>query len=360
MNEDLRHSFSGKRVLVTGHTGFKGAWLTLWLKLLEAEVLGVSLDPEHKNGAFNAMDIPSICIDIRQDINDLKAIQKIFSQYQPQVVFHMAAQALVLESYNRPVDTFQTNIIGTTNVLEACRQTKSVKTIVVITSDKCYDNIEVNTGYKETDRLGGNDPYSVSKASAELVTNSYWESFFAKDSKIGLATVRAGNVIGGGDWAQNRIVPDCIKALVKEQPIEVRNPEAVRPWQYVLEPLRGYLSLASKLMKDPKLYSSPWNFGPEEEGKKSVSDLVSELITAWGKGKWTNVQSSNQSIKPPHEAKLLSLDITKAKNYLNWYPLMSFSQSIKQTVHWYKACANGDNMKDFGIKQILDYQELIV
>jgi len=359
MNEDLINSFKGKRVLVTGHTGFKGSWLTLWLNLFGAEVIGVSLDPEYKNGAFNAMNIASLCIDIRQDINDLKALHEIFSLYQPHVVFHLAAQPLVLESNNKPIETFQTNIIGTVNVLEACRQTKSVRTIVVITSDKCYENIEVSKGYKETDRLGGKDPYSASKASAELVANSYRESYFGKNSKVGLATARAGNVIGGGDWAKNRIVPDCIKALLENRPIEVRNPQAVRPWQHVFEPLRGYLMLASQLMKDTKFFSGPWNFGPKEEGKENVSDLVSEMINAWGSGEWTITQTPNQSINKPHEAKLLSLDITKVKKYLNWYPLLSFNQSVIQTIRWYKACANGKNMQDLGIKQLVEYQQMM-
>jgi CDP-glucose 4,6-dehydratase len=351
----MKDSFKGEKVLVTGHTGFKGSWLTLWLKLLGAEVIGVALDPEQDYGAFNAMNISSLCNDIRQDINDLKAIIKVFNKYQPQVVFHLAAQPLVLDSYQRPVETFQTNIIGTVNILEACRYTPSVRTIVVITTDKCYENKELNSGYKETDRLGGKDPYSASKASAELVTYSYRESFFKSNTGIGLATARAGNVIGGGDWATNRILPDCIKALLAKQPIELRNPMAVRPWQHVLEPLGGYLLLASLLMKDPVSYSEPWNFGPREEGNKTVGDVVNEVIKSWGSGKLVTPQSTNQSC----EAKLLTLDITKALTYLNWKPLLSFNQSIINTVDWYKAQANGLNMQEFGINQIHEYQALL-
>jgi len=355
MDEDLINSFKGKKVLVTGHTGFKGSWLTLWLKLLGAEVIGVALDPDHNEGAFKAMNISSLCKDIRQDINDLSALQNILTIHQPQVVFHLAAQPLVLDSYKIPIETFQTNIIGTANILETCRHIPSIRTIVVITTDKCYENIELGTRYKETDRLGGKDPYSASKASAELVVNSYRESFFRPETGVGLATVRAGNVIGGGDWASNRIVPDCIKALLESRPVEVRNPGAVRPWQFVLEPLRGYLVLASKLMKDPVFFSGPWNFGPGEEGKRSVNELVTTVLNAWSSGSQTITKSPNQA----YEAQMLALDISKARTFLKWEPLFSFNQSIKQTVEWYKAQAKGDNMQDFGLKQIRDYQNLL-
>jgi CDP-glucose 4,6-dehydratase len=379
MNDWMMDSVKGKRVLVTGHTGFKGSWLTLWLKILGAEVIGVALDPEHDNGAFCSMNVSSLCTDIRQDINDMNSIKDIFSRYQPQVVFHLAAQPLVIESYRIPVETFHTNVIGTANVLEACRHTPAVKTIIVITTDKCYENIETGEAYKETDRLGGKDPYSASKASAEMVVHSYRESFFGPGTGTGLATVRAGNVIGGGDWADNRIVPDCIRALLAGRTVEVRNPNAVRPWQYVLEPLRGYLLLASRLMNDPASFSEPWNFGPGVDGSRSVADLVAAVINTWNSGQTafgqSISQSPNQSItqsinhpitqSPNHpitrsyEAKLLSLDITKAKTCLNWNPLLSINQSIKQTVDWYKAQSAGKNMQDFGIKQIREYQQIV-
>lgn len=353
------NSFRGKKVLVTGHTGFKGSWLTLWLKELGAEVIGVALDPDQENGAFNAMGISSLCVDIRQNINDYIAISEIFYKYQPQVVFHLAAQPLVLESYQRPIETFQTNIIGTANVLEACRHTSSVKSIVVITTDKCYENKELKLPFTETDRLGGRDPYSASKAAAEIVVHSYRESFFKLNKSSGLATVRAGNVIGGGDFSQNRIVPDCIRSLNASLPVEVRNPSAIRPWQHVFEPLAGYLILASMLMKDPVAYSEAWNFGPNEEGNKSVSDVVSEIIKAWGEGNWVPSPKSISSNNELHEAQILSLNITKAIKHLNWSPNLSFSQSVIDTVDWYKAQAGGENMFRFGKKQIADYQKLL-
>lgn len=360
--------FKGKKILVTGHTGFKGSWLTLWLKMLGAEVIGVALNPEHVNGAFNEMGISTLCTDIRQNINDLRAVLQVFKKHQPQVVFHLAAQPLVLDSYEKPIETFQTNIIGTANILEACRHTPSVRTIVVITTDKCYENRELNSGYKETDRLGGKDPYSASKASAELVAHSYFESFFKSDNNcIGLATARAGNVIGGGDWARNRIMPDCIKALLTKQPTILRNPMAVRPWQHVLEPLGGYLLLASVMMKDAASYSGPWNFGPMEQGTRTVSDVVNEVIKCWGYGEWLTPQSIKQSTNQPinkstnqfFEAQMLALDITKAKKFLKWEPVLSFNQSVSYTVEWYKAQADGFNMQEFGIQQINKYKAML-
>ncbi len=369
------NSFKNKKVLVTGHTGFKGSWLTLWLNMLGAKVVGIALDPEQPNGAFNAMNIGSICTDIRQDINDLNKVQKIFTEHQPEIVFHLAAQPLVLDSYQKPIETFQTNIIGTANILEACRHTPSVKTIVIITTDKCYENRETLKGYAETDRLGGKDPYSASKAAAEIVVHSYRESFFNQKQTIGLATARAGNVIGGGDWAANRILPDCIRSLIENKPIEVRNPNAVRPWQHVLEPLGGYLLLASKLMQEPQKYSEPWNFGPEEESVKTVGDLVNEVTKAWGSGMIKINQSINQSpnhpiIQSPNqstsqssnhfkEAKLLTLNIDKAKTKLHWHPVLPFNHSITQSVGWYRAQAIGENMVEYSKSQIKEYQELL-
>lgn len=365
-------SFKGKKVLITGHTGFKGSWLTLWLNMLGAKVTGVALDPEQEKGAFLAMEISSVCNDIRQNINDLKAIQSIFLEHQPEIVFHLAAQPLVIDSYSRPIETLQTNIIGTANILEACRHTPSVNTIIVITTDKCYENRETLKGYTETDRLLGKDPYSASKAAAEIVVYSFRESFFKQNQSIGLATARAGNVIGGGDWADNRILPDCIRSLIENKPIEVRNPNAVRPWQHVLEPLGGYLLLASKLMHEPQKYSEPWNFGPEEESVKTVGDLVNEVIKAWGSGKWSTHQLPNDSpdgfpipigrgsqlFNHYKEAKLLTLNIDKAKTKLSWKPLLSFNQSITQSVSWYKAQFEGKNMADFSKNQISEYQKL--
>jgi CDP-glucose 4,6-dehydratase len=348
--------------------------------MLGAEVIGVSLEPEQENGAFNSMHISSLCTDLRHDINDLSGIQKIFSEHQPEIVFHLAAQPLVLDSYKMPIETLQTNIMGTAYILETCRFTPSVKTIVIITTDKCYENIEQELGYKETDRLGGKDPYSASKAAAELVVSSYRESFFKHPPHVGLATVRAGNVIGGGDWAANRIVPDCIRSLREDKPIEVRNPKAVRPWQHVLEPLGGYLLLASKLMSEPQKYSEPWNFGPEEDSVKTVGELVDEVTKSWGikspdDSRWLSGRG-NQSRQPavyetssinlpyrqagqPIETKLLTLNISKAKAQLGWAPLLSFNQSIAQSVQWYKVQTRGNDMLEFSKNQIKEYQKLL-
>ena len=355
----MTKSFKSKKVLVTGHTGFKGSWLTLWLNMLGAKVVGVALDPEQIYGAFNAMNIKSMCYDIRQDINDLNQVKKIFTKHQPEIVFHLAAQPLVLDSYQKPIETFQTNTIGTANILEACRNTQSVKTIVIITTDKCYENRETLKGYAETDRLGGKDPYSASKAAAEIVVNSYRESFFNENHTIGLATARAGNVIGGGDWAANRILPDCVRSLIEKKPIEVRNPNAVRPWQHVLEPLGGYLLLASKLMQESQKFSEPWNFGPEEESVKTVEELVYKVIKVWGSGTIKVNHPIIQSSNHLKEAKLLTLNIDKADFKLNWKPVLSFNQSITQSVSWYKAQANGENMTDFSKNQIKKYQRLL-
>lgn len=357
MNNSWADTFKGRKVLVTGHTGFKGAWLSRWLRILGADVIGVALDPLHSDGAFNAMEIDRDCIDIRQDINDCNAIMNIFAMHRPELVFHLAAQPLVLESYRFPVETFTTNITGTVNLLEACRQTSSVEAIVVVTSDKCYDNTGQNRGYIESDPLGGKDPYSASKAAAELVANSYRESFFIHDGRVGLATARAGNVIGGGDWAENRIVPDCIKSLHQNKPVVLRHPESTRPWQFVLEPLGGYLLLAAKMLTNKQKYSKAWNFGPAEESVKTVRELAEEIISKWGSGSWAIADTLGES--PKREADLLSLDITRARSELNWSPVMSFSESVTYTVEWYKAQINGRRMAESSDDQIKRYQSLL-
>ena len=348
-------NIAGRKVMVTGHTGFKGSWLTLWLSMLKADITGIALDPEDREGAFNAMNISSLCKDIRQDINNYDKVLSIFREQKPEIVFHMAAQPLVLESYQHPLETMQTNVMGTVNILEACRKTSSVKVIIIVTTDKCYENKEWVYGYREDDRLGGKDPYSASKAAAELVVKSYRESFFPPGKGIGLATVRAGNVIGGGDWASNRIVPDCIRALQANNPIEVRNPFSVRPWQHVLEPLGAYLKLAHVMIENPVKFSGPWNFGPENEGVKNVKDLVNEMICAWKGGYWvdTGTGTKNQL----HEAGLLTLDISKARNLLLWQPSYTFCKSVEATVSWYKSQFIGENMAKKGIEQIEEYRK---
>jgi CDP-glucose 4,6-dehydratase len=352
----MRYSdLKNRKVLVTGHTGFKGSWLTLWLNKLGARVTGVSLDPKNSGDAYFALRISDICEDLRHDINDYYGISSIFMQVQPEIVFHLAAQPLVLESYRDPVYTLNTNIIGTANLLEACRKLSSVKAIIIVTSDKCYENAERTDGYKENDRLGGKDPYSASKAAAEIISASYRESFFNGPASPALATVRAGNVIGGGDWAENRILPDSIKALLKEEPVEIRNPDSVRPWQYVLEPLGGYLLLAEKMLTDPKRFSGPWNFGPGYDGLRTVRELVEEVIKCWGTGTWMNKTVTDKL----HEAGLLTLNIDKAKEILKWSPVLHFSQSVEMATEWYKAQSNRVNMAEFSGSQIDIYQSML-
>jgi len=351
----ISNSFRNRKVLITGHTGFKGSWLTFWLNRLGAEITGVALEPHTSLDAFYAMNIALLCNDLRHDINDFKGLFKIFTQVQPEIVFHLAAQPLVIESYKNPLYTLNTNIIGTTNILEACRLTPSVKVIVVVTSDKCYENRESPLGYRENNRIGGNDPYSASKACAEIVVHSYRESFFKDKSSKSLASVRAGNVIGGGDWAKNRIVPDCIRSLKENRRILLRNPDAARPWQHVLEPLGGYLLLALKMLKKPENYNEPWNFGPGYDGIKSVEELTIEIIRFWGMGSY---QSANHKGKI-QETGMLKLDISKARQKLKWNPVLSFEESVKLSVDWYKSQITNENMVKLSLDQI-DYYESVM
>ncbi len=360
---NLRSFYKNKKVLVTGHTGFKGSWLTIWLEQLGAEVVGISLDPKTDRDLFLLAGLSDKIKDYRQDIRNLDKIQKIITEEKPEIVFHLAAQALVLPGYERPVATFETNIIGTVNILETCRQTPSVKQIIIVTTDKVYENKECLTGYKETDPLGGYDPYSASKAAAELVAQSYRQSFFNSLSPSpplpftpspfrSMATARAGNVIGGGDWSEYRLIPDCIKALEASKPVIIRNPDAMRPWQHVLEPLSGYLSLALKMAEDPQKYTGPWNFGPDIEDFATVKDLADQLISLYGAGRW---ETTDERIKL-HEAGLLRLDITKAKDILGWKPLLGFREAIQWTVNWYKAY-KGHNVYNLCQDQIEKYTQ---
>lgn len=347
--------FYGKNVLITGHTGFKGSWLSLWLKRLGANITGISLDPLSIHDSFNAMRINEICNDVRCNILDFERFLSLFKKAEPEIVFHLAAQALVLDSYKDPLRTFNTNIIGTVNLLEACRRTDSVKVIVVVTSDKCYENKDWLYGYRETDVLGGKDPYSSSKACAEIVTNSFRESFFRKEREVYVATARAGNVIGGGDWAENRILPDSIRSLRENKPVQVRNPNSIRPWQHVLVPLSGYLKLAEQLYSSGEIFAESWNFGPEHAGLFTVRDLVTEVIKNWGSGTW----DLNGNYTSKDEAGLLVLDISKTRNKLNWYPRLDFSGSVKMTIDWYKAYLNEADMRDFSVNQIECYEGLM-
>lgn len=346
--------YKNSKVLITGHTGFKGSWLSIWLNHLGAEVIGIALDPKTEKDLFILTGLAGKMTDYREDIRNLNRINKIFQKENPEIVFHLAAQALVLSGYENPVTTFETNITGTVNILEACRNTESVKQVIIVTTDKVYENKEQLTGYKEHDPMGGYDPYSASKAGAEMVTQSYLRSFFSPGYVSGsgksVATARAGNVIGGGDWSLNRIVPDCIRSLEENKPIIVRNPDAIRPWQHVLDPLCGYLLLAFRMSDDPQKYSGAWNFGPEAEGMVSVKDLVETIISYWGKGNWE--ESGND--KKLHEAGNLRLNINKSKKILGWGPIFDFDESVEMTIDWYKNYSKC-NVYQLCIEQLKEY-----
>ena len=341
----FKNFYRGKRVLVTGHTGFKGSWLSIWLHELGAEVIGVAKDPMTDKDNYVLSGIGGkIKADLRADIRDSQRMKDIFQEYQPEIVFHLAAQPLVRLSYEIPVETYETNVIGTINILEAIRITDSVKVGVMITTDKCYENKEQLWGYRENEPMGGYDPYSSSKGAAEIAIASWRRSFFNPEQyeKHGksIASVRAGNVIGGGDWALDRIIPDCIKAIEVNKPIEIRSPKAIRPWQHVLEPLSGYMLLASKMWSKPTQYCESWNFGPRMESITSVWEVATKVIENYGRGKLKNLSDSNAL----HEAKLLMLDINKAKFQLGWEPRMDIDQCIELTVDWYKSAMENKNL----------------
>jgi len=351
----MQDFFKEKKVLITGHTGFKGSWLSLWLNLSGAEVIGFSLSPPTDPNIFNALKLGERITHIEGDVRDLEKLKEVVKSYQPEVVFHLSAQSLVIDSYEDPVRTFSTNVMGTVNLLEALRLIKSVKAVVIITSDKCYENKEWFYSYRENDRLGGIDPYSCSKACAELIVKSYRESFF-KEKRVGIATVRAGNVIGGGDWQKNRIIPDCVRAITEKKALKLRNPEAVRPWQHVLEPLYGYMLLAKKLWENPEKFSDAWNFGPLPTEVCSVKTLVKKFFKYWGEDN-LKVEFLKSSYKESH---LLFLDITKTVHLLNWKPVLCLDEAIKLTVEWYKTFYfNPEKLWEVTKKQIKFYEERV-
>ncbi|MCL5038063.1 MAG: CDP-glucose 4,6-dehydratase [Chloroflexi bacterium] len=347
-----------KKVLVTGHTGFKGGWLSLWLESLGAEVIGYALAPDTEPSLFDMAVVGKGMTSVYGDIRDLDNLKKEINKHKPDIVFHLAAQSLVRRSYADPVGTYETNVMGTINILESVRSADSVRVVVNVTSDKCYENREWVWGYRECDPMGGFDPYSSSKGCSELVTSAYRDSFFNPSNYdehgVALASARAGNVIGGGDWATDRLVPDIIRAIIAGKPVVIRNPKAVRPWQFVLEALNGYLTLASRLWNDGPLYSGPWNFGPSDDDIVPVAEVTQMIVDLWGEGaEWVLDKNSN-----PHEAGLLKLDSSKAKYKLGWKPKLKLKDSMKCVVDWYSQYAKGGDMRRLTQKQIEEFQNM--
>jgi CDP-glucose 4,6-dehydratase len=338
----------GRRVLLTGHTGFKGSWLGLLLARLGARVTGYALAPDGERSLFNDAKVAKHLHSVIGDIRDQGAFTATAATAEPEIIFHLAAQSLVLTSYEAPLDTLSTNVMGTANILEAARSISSIRAIVVVTTDKVYRNREWHWPYRETDELGGRDPYSSSKACAELISSAYRDSFL-RSRGIGVATARAGNVIGGGDWADNRIVPDFVRAALAKRPLVVRNPASTRPWQHLLEPLEGYLLLAEHLSKDQKRWEGAWNFGPSPDSVRPVQRLVDDLVGRWGEGAaWERHEHPDQ----PHEAKLLTLDSAKARHELGWSPRVGYEHGIDITVDWYKAFARAGDLEATTLRQI--------
>ena len=345
-------AFGGKRVLITGDTGFKGSWLSLWLQRHGADVYGYALAPDNPRSHFSLLNLDSLIQHETGDIRDLGHLQNYFSAVQPDCVFHLAAQALVRRSYKDPKETFDTNVGGSINVLECVRNTPSVCSLIFVTSDKCYQNQEIERGYTEEDPLGGHDPYSASKAAAEMAFAAYNESFFKKRTGFGAVSVRAGNVIGGGDWSQDRIIPDCVRALTNNEPIVLRRPHATRPWQHVLEPLSGYVTIGARLLNDPKSVTASWNFGPPETAVHSVEDVARECVKVWGSGD-IRIETGEDIL---HEATLLQLNCNKARKELDWNPRWDFAKTIFETISWYQETSSEQNVIDVTAKQLVEYE----
>ena len=354
-----KNFWAGKTIFLTGHTGFKGSWLSIWLKLLGSDLVGYSLGPPTQPSLFDLTSLKDEMTSIIGDIRDLKRLQSLIYSVQPEIVIHMAAQSLVLPSYENPIETYSTNLMGTINVLESVRNCKSVKAVLIVTSDKCYKNREWVWGYREDDPMGGNDPYSCSKGCSELITDSYRKSFFNPDEyarhAVGLASARAGNVIGGGDWARDRLIPDIMASFINNQTLRIRFLNAVRPWQHVLEPLAGYLCLIEKLYHEGQSYSTAWNFGPSETDIRSVRWIVNRVSSLWGKDARFEIDNNS----PSPEAGILKLDSSKARTLLRWVPKLNLDQALEWTVDWYKAYnQNIDTSIRLIEEQIISYQLL--
>jgi CDP-glucose 4,6-dehydratase len=341
--------WQGKRVFLTGHTGFKGSWLSLWLFSLGAKVRGYSLNPPTTPSLFNEAKVDSLIDSYIGDIRDQDTLHESMVSFSPDILIHMAAQPLVRCSYNEPIETYEVNVIGTAKVLEVARSCSNLKAIVNITTDKCYENDGRTEGYKENDPMGGYDPYSSSKGCAELVTSSYRRSFL-QEQGIGLASVRAGNVIGGGDWANDRLIPDILRSFENGDSVVIRNPKATRPWQHVLEPLSGYLFLAQKLYKDQKEYAEGWNFGPNEQDVKPVDWILDKMIGNWPNSSWELDENFS-----PHEASFLKLDFSKAKSKLDWNPVWELSHTLEKIVNWHQAWLNKEDIQARCLAEIEEY-----
>lgn len=344
--------WQGKKVFITGHTGFKGSWLSLWLQLLGAEVLGYSLPAPTEPSLFELAMIGKGMTSVVGDVRDLEHLSQVVRDFQPEIIFHMAAQPLVRYSYANPVETYSVNVMGTVHLLEAVRQVGTVRSLVNITSDKCYENREWVWGYREQEPMGGYDPYSSSKGCAELVTAAYRNSFFPADSQTAIATARAGNVIGGGDWSSDRLIPDILRAIINKQTIVIRNPQAIRPWQHVLDPLAGYLLLAEKLYQGKKDFRNGWNFGGSDRDTQPVAWIVDKMLELWVDA---GIGWECDRIPQPHEANYLKLDCSKAKTHLGWEPQLDLTTALAWVVEWTKAWAKGTDMWEFTKQQILEY-----
>lgn len=349
----ISNFWKGKKVLITGHTGFKGSWLSLWMQMMDVNLAGIALNPITQPSLFNEAKISSGMTSINGDIRNFDLVLETFEKYKPEIVFHLAAQPLVRYSYDNPRETYETNVMGTINIFEAVRKVNSVKVLVNVTSDKCYENKEINRGYKEDEQMGGDDPYSSSKGCSELITGAYRRSFFL-NSGVGVASARGGNVIGGGDWSKDRLVPDILRSFDKKEAVIIRNPYSIRPWQHVLDLLSGYILLAQKLSKDHKKFSGAWNFGPNHEDAKTVKWITEFMIKKSDNGtKWSLDKNIN-----PHEAGSLMLDISKAKNFLHWYPKLSIDQALEKVLDWQYSWVKTNEVQKICKKQILEFVSL--
>jgi len=352
--------WKGKRVFITGHTGFKGGWLCLWLKSLGADVTGYALQPVTTPSLFESASVAEDMNSVIADVCDEKCLTSALVEACPDVVIHMAAQALVCYSYHHPVETYAVNVMGTVHLLEAVRQCDSVKSVLVITSDKCYENQERQNGYREGEPMGGFDPYSNSKGCAELVVSAYRQSFFEGggfegDRQVAIATARAGNVIGGGDWSEDRLIPDMVRAFSIGERVTIRNPGAVRPWQHVFEALHGYLLLLERMDSNPGLFSQAWNFGPEDKDVRDVAWIVEQFASTWGEANW-RIEADAEAL---HEAHLLKLDCSKARHELNWRPVLDIEQALKWTADWYRAYYGKHDMKMTSQQQLAQFQQMV-